>query len=139
MGQSGETIARGMAVSVHKFSLVRQYLDCGCTTSNDTTSFKCFRMEGSQIILQQDGKTITRWRILQTLYRGHIIGVVSWRESGKKVSVLCQPIQKYFNYPAATEVRSGRAAINLERRFHQFIWETTFCDGVNNKGMLSRE
>ena len=54
-------------------------------------------------------------------------------------SILCQSVWEYFNYPAATEVRGERAAIEPETGYHWLIWRVILCDAVNHKGVISGE
>ena len=57
----------------------------------------------------------------------------------KKISVLYRLVWKYFNYPAATEMRKEREAINPERRFHRLIWEAIVSYVGDHKGKISTE
>ena len=43
---------------------------------------------------------------------------------------------KFFIYPAETNVRRERSAIESESRFYQFIWETIVSNMVNYKGIF---
>ena len=54
-----------------------------------------------------------------------------------RVGVLYFSVWKYFSYPSVTDVRRERADIDLERRFHQFIWDTIVTYVENIKGIIS--
>ena len=56
----------------------------------------------------------------------------------KKVIVFYWSVWKYFDYPLEKEVRMERVAIEPERRFHRFIWETIVSDVQNNQDIISR-